>query len=125
MQQKQQKEQQQTEIINAETEAQKKVIDSKAKAKKRLQEGYTYQQERGFNVAEKMAENEAVGEFNNMGIGIGTMAGVGGAVGNMIGGMMTETVKSTAIPQANNKQTGKFCENCGIMNVIKLEQDNI
>ena len=104
---------QQTEIINAETEAQKKVIDSKAKAKKRLQEGYTYQQERGFNVAEKMAENEAVGEFNNMGIGIGTMAGVGGAVGNMIGGMMTETVKSTAIPQANNKQTGKFCENCG------------
>lgn len=104
---------QQTEIINAETEAQKKVIDSKAKAKKRLQEGYTYQQERGFNVAEKMAENEAVGEFNNMGIGIGTMAGVGGAVGNMIGGMMTETVKSTAIPQANNKQTGKICENCG------------
>ncbi len=55
-----------------------------------------------------MAENEAVGEFNNMGIGIGTMAGVGGAVGNMIGGMMTETVKSTAIPQANNKQTGKI-----------------
>lgn len=104
---------QQTEIINAETEAQKKVIDSKAKATKRLQEGYTYQQERGFNVAEKMAENEAVGEFNNMGIGIGTMAGVGGAVGNMIGGMMTETVKSTTTSQSNNKQTGNFCENCG------------
>lgn len=104
---------QQTEIINAETEAQKKVIDSKAKATKRLQEGYTYQQEKGFNVAEKIAENEAVGEFNNMGIGIGTMAGVGGAVGNMIGGMMTETVKSTTTTQSNNKQTGNFCENCG------------
>lgn len=104
---------QQTEIINAETEAQKKVIDSKAKATKRLQEGYTYQQEKGFNVAEKIAENEAVGEFNNMGIGIGTMAGVGGAVGNMIGGMMTETIKSTTTTQSNNKQTGNFCENCG------------
>lgn len=104
---------QQTEIINAETEAQKKVIDSKAKATKRLQEGYTYQQEKGFNVAEKIAENEAVGEFNNMGIGIGTMAGVGGAVGNMIGGMMSETVKSTTTTQSNNKQTGNFCENCG------------
>ena len=104
---------QQTEIINAETEAKKKVIDSKAKATKRLQEGYTYQQEKGFNVAEKIAENEAVGEFNNMGIGIGTMAGVGGAVGNMIGGMMTETVKSTTTTQSNNKQTGNFCENCG------------
>lgn len=49
-------------------------MTQKQKQKKRIQEGYTYQQERGFNVAEKMAENEAVGEFNNMGIGIGTMA---------------------------------------------------
>ena len=65
---------------------------------------------------EKIAENEAVGEFNNMGIGIGTMAGVGGAVGNMIGGMMTETVKSTTTTQSNNKQTGNFCENCGNAN---------
>lgn len=67
---------QQTEIINAETEAQKVVIDSKAQATKRAQEGYTYQQERGFEVAEKVAENEAVGQFTNMGVGLGTMAGV-------------------------------------------------
>ena len=92
---------QQTEIINAETEAQKTIIDSKAQATKRAQEGYTYQQERGFDVAEKVAENEAVGEFTNMGVGFGTMAGVGGAVGGMVGGMMNETVNSAMNPTAN------------------------
>ena len=92
---------QKTEIINAETEAQKTIIDSKAQATKRAQEGYTYQQERGFDVAEKVAENEAVGEFTNMGVGFGTMAGVGGAVGGMVGGMMNETVNSAMNPTAN------------------------
>ena len=102
---------QQTEIINAETEAQKLVIDSKAQATKRAQEGYTYQQERGFDVAEKVAENEAVGEFTNMGVGFGTMAGVGGAVGGMVGGMMNDAMTSAAspVPQTVNA----FCENCG------------
>lgn len=104
---------QQTDIINAETEAQKTVIESKAKATKRSQEGYTYQQERGFDVAEKVAENEAVGEFNNMGIGLGTMAGVGGAVGGMVGGMMNDAVNSTMKSQPNNQETESFCENCG------------
>lgn len=89
---------QQTEIINAETEAQKTVIDSKAQATKRAQEGYTYQQERGFDVAEKVAQNEAVGEFTNMGVGLGTMAGVGGAVGGMVGGMMNDAMNSATAP---------------------------
>ena len=89
---------QQTEIINAETEAQKTVIDSKAQATKRAQEGYTYQQERGFDVAEKVAQNEAVGEFTNMGVGFGTMAGVGGAVGGMVGGMMNDAMNSATAP---------------------------
>lgn len=91
---------QQTEIINAETEAQKTVIDSKAQATKRAQEGYTYQQERGFDVAEKVAQNEAVGEFTNMGVGFGTMAGVGGAVGGMVGGMMNDAMNSATTPAA-------------------------
>lgn len=93
---------QQTEIINAETEAQKTVIDSKAQATKRAQEGYTYQQERGFDVAEKVAQNEAVGEFTNMGVGFGTMAGVGGAVGGMVGGMMSDAMGSAMNPAPTN-----------------------
>ena len=89
---------QQTDLIYAETEAQKVIIDSKAQATKRAQEGYTYSQERGFDVAEKVAQNEAVGEFTNMGVGFGTMAGVGGAVGGMVGGMMNDAINTAQAP---------------------------
>ncbi len=102
---------QQVDIIEAETEAKKTIIESKALAEKRATEGYTYGQERGFDVAEKVAENEAVGEFTNMGVGFGTMAGVGGAVGGMVGGAMHDalgSVTNTATPINQG-----FCENCG------------
>lgn len=91
---------QQVSVIDAQTEAQKVVIDSQAQATKRAQEGYTYAQERGFDVAEKVAQNEAVGEFTNLGVGFGTMAGVGGAVGSMVGGMMNDAVHSVTSPVA-------------------------
>ncbi len=90
---------QQTEIINAETEAQKTVIDSKAQATKRAQEGYTYAQERGFDVAERVAQNEAVGQFTNMGVGLGTMAGVGGAVGSVVGNAVTGAMNAAQTEQ--------------------------
>lgn len=96
---------QQTEIINAETEAQKVVIDSKAQATKRVQEGYTYQQERGFEVAEKVAENEAVGQFTNMGVGLGTMAGVGGAVGSVVGNAVNGAMNTVAEQPAQSQPT--------------------
>ena len=85
---------QQTDLINAQTEAQKIVIDAQAQATKRAQEGYTYAQERGFDVAEKVAENEAVGQFTNIGVGLGTMAGVGGAVGGVVGGAVNNAMGS-------------------------------
>ncbi len=97
---------QQTDIIYAQTEAQKVVIDSQAQATKRAQEGYTYSQERGFDVAEKVAQNEAVGEFTNMGVGFGTMAGVGGAVGGMVGGMMNDAMDSVATPTPPARNDG-------------------
>ena len=107
---------QQTDIIYAQTEAQKVVIDSQAQATKRAQEGYTYQQERGFDVAEKVAQNEAVGEFTNMGVGFGTMAGVGGAVGGMVGGMMNDAMGAAmnpSTPTTPAQSTQAFCDNCG------------
>lgn len=85
---------QQTAVIDAETEAQKTVIASQAMATKRAQEGYTYQQERGFDVAQDVAQNEAVGQFTNMGVGFGTMAGVGGAVGGVVGGAINNAFDS-------------------------------
>ena len=91
---------QQTDLIHAQTEAQKLVIDSKAQATKRHQEGYTYAQERGFAVAEKVAQNEAVGQFTNMGVGLGTMAGVGGAVGSVVGGAVNQAMDAAKQPAA-------------------------
>lgn len=109
--------QQKVSIIDQHTEAQRIVIDSQAIAQKRVQEGYTYQQERGFDVAEKTAANEGVGEFANMGIGLGMMSGVGGAVGGAIGGMAGGAVED-AFSSTNNQSTQgtektKFCEECG------------
>lgn len=85
---------QQTAVIDAETQAQKTVIESQAMATKRAQEGYTYQQERGFDVAQDAAQNEAVGQFTNMGVGFGTMAGVGGAVGGVVGSAVNNAFES-------------------------------
>ncbi len=113
---------QQTDIIHAQTEAEKTVIASKAQATKRAQEGYTYQEERSYDVAEKVAQNEAVGEFTNMGVGLGTMAGVGGAVGGMVGGLMNDTIANTSDPQRSAPSNNiVYCENCG----AKLNPDSL
>lgn len=102
---------QQTDIIYAQTEAQKVVIDSQAQATKRAQEGYTYSQERGFDVAEKVAQNEAVGQFTNMGVGLGTMAGVGGAVGGVVGSSINSALNGAQSSQSVTAE--KKCTNCG------------
>ena len=102
---------QQVSVIEAETEAQRVVIDSQAQAQKRAQEGYTYQQERGFDVAEKVAQNEAVGQMTNLGIGIGTMAGVGGVVGGVVGGAVSDAFANTT--QIKTEAKGAYCDNCG------------
>lgn len=103
---------QQIGVIDQQTAAQKMVIQSQAIAQKRTQEGYTYQQERGFDVAEKVAENEAVGQFTNMGIGIGTMAGIGGAVGGFVGGAVNGAFAGMAAQPSAEVPAG-FCDQCG------------
>ncbi len=101
-------------VINAQTDAQKTVIASQALATKRAQEGYTYQQERGFDVASEVARNEAVGQFTNMGVGLGTMAGVGGAVAGMVGGVMTGAVDG-AMQEPPKPAANTACPKCGAL----------
>ena len=119
---------QQTGIIDQEAQKQKMIIEAEGLAQKRALEGFTYHDERGFDVAEKVASNEAVGQISNMGVGLGMMAGVGGAVGSQVGGMVqnamgsamgnTETYKPTETSPCVNcgsplTPTAKFCAECG------------
>lgn len=54
-------------------------------------------------MAQEVARNEAVGQFTNMGVGLGTMAGVGGVVGgvveNAVNGAMN-AAEEEPVPQA-------------------------
>jgi membrane protease subunit (stomatin/prohibitin family) len=60
---------QQVGVIDAHTSAQKTIIESQAIATKRAQEGYTYQDERSFDVAEIVAANDAPMPFGSVNIG--------------------------------------------------------
>lgn len=95
-------------IIQQQTEAKKLVIEAEAIAKKRSVEGYTYQQERGFDVAEKVAENESVGEFSNLGIGMGMISGVGNSLGGYVGNITNQSLNTVVVNTSD-----RFCSNCG------------
>lgn len=97
-------------IIEQETEAKKMVIEAEGIAKKRSTEGYTYQQERGFDVAEKIAENEGSGNFSSAGIGLGMMTGIGGSIGGIVGETVGGAVSNISTQSQN---TTSFCDNCG------------
>lgn len=113
--------QQNIDIIGQETEKQKMILEAEGLAAKRKIEGYTYQQERGFDVAEGFAKNEGGENMAGLGIGLGVMSGVGGAVG----GMINDSIGSTVAPKINNSdikcpkcgndvpENAKFCLECG------------
>lgn len=103
---------QQVDVIDQETLARKMVIESQGIAQKRTIEGYSYQQERGFDVAEKIAQNEGAGNFSSAGIGLGMMAGVGGAVGGTINETFTSAISGMNKSDMQVKST-RFCDNCG------------
>jgi hypothetical protein len=72
-------------IIDQETEAQRIKIEADALAEKRRREGYTYHQQRSFEVAEEVARNEGVGNYSQLGIGMGFIGGVAGGVAGHMG----------------------------------------
>ena len=109
-------------IINQQTESKKMVIEAEGIAEKRKKEGYTYQEERGYDVAEKMAENEGAGNFSSAGIGLGVMTSVGSTVNKTFGTAMSNVSSSNFCGNCGEKiEPGqKFCDNCG----YNLEEGN-
>jgi membrane protease subunit (stomatin/prohibitin family) len=125
---------QQVGVIEQQTQAQRMVIEARGLAQKRAAEGYTYQDERGFDVAERVASNEAVGQMTNLGVGLGMITGVGGTVGSAVGGVLQNSLGNafgrtgdivTGMPEkrevqatcqkcgANLPVEAKFCPECG------------
>lgn len=117
---------QQVGVIDETTMAKRVVIESQGIAQKRNIEGYTYQQERSFDVSEKLAENEGSGNFSSAGIGLGMMTGIGGAVGGTVGTTFQGAMEPMLNPQPTNQEVPRqsvpsqsvqqpltFCDNCG------------
>ena len=111
--------QQKIDIIEEETRSKKVVMASQAEATKRAQEGYTYQEEREYKIGETIAANEAVGEFTNVGVGLGMISGIGTTVGDKVNKQVATaftTIDGKEIcPNCNteNEKGTKFCKKCG------------
>ena len=99
---------QQVGVIDEQTESQRRIIEAKSIAEKRTIEGYDYHQERGYDIAEKMAANDGAGTLASAGIGIGMMAGVG----NTIGATLGETFNNS-LTGLNASSQNSYCDNCG------------
>ena len=105
--------QQKVGIIEQQTKAQQMIIESQGLAQKRATEGYTYQQERGFDVAEGAAKNEGgAGNFSGMGIGLGMMTGVGSTVGGAVNSAVCEAFAGIN-NNAPQQSATRFCDQCG------------
>lgn len=118
--------QQRVSIIQAQTEAQKMVIESQAMATKRAQEGYSYQQERGFDVMGDVARNEGSGsDLRNAAMGVGIGFGVGGAFGNTLNNIAGNTMNGLMDPLGTSSTMTPEPEPIipGMIN-LKSETDN-
>ena len=107
---------QQVSVIDQQTQAQRMVIEAQGLAQKRSLEGYSYKDERGFDVAERVASNEATGQIANLGIGMGLIGGIGNAVGGAVGGIVQNTIgtalnPSPVAPQPPTPEPAK-CSKC-------------
>lgn len=102
--------QQRLTLIEQRTKAESTVLAGEAAARARELGGYTYQEEKSFEVAKEVANNEAIGQFANVGVGLGMISGVGGEIGKTVGGIAASAVKAT-VPADGGASA--FCPNCG------------
>ncbi len=109
-------------ILEAQLKAQEKGIAGQGEAAFRAAQGYTYQQERQFDVLDTAASNDnsmaggMAGGFMQMGVGLGAMGAVGGMVKDSMSGMTNNfsgMMNATQQPAANQPANVEKCKNCG------------
>lgn len=102
-----------TTMMNTEADMYRERRESETRAYARATEGYTYQEERRFDVLEGAAKNEggAGGSFVNMGVGLGMGVGIGKDMGNMYAGIAQPAMPPQAPAQAPAAE--KVCPSCG------------
>ena len=96
-----------------------RVLTSKGKRAGRDIEGYTYQEERKFDVLEEAAQNEgSAGNLMGAGMGISMGLGLGAQFGNLMGTLgnaLSSDKQPNQNQSASNEEIGlaKFCSQCG------------
>lgn len=113
---------QKVDVINQETEKKKMIIEAEGIAEKRKKEGYSYQEERGYDVAEKIAQNEGTGNFSSAGIGMGIMTSIGSSVNNTFGTAINNVnMNNNTCSKCGNKieNMQQYCDKCG----TKIEKE--
>ena len=118
-------------MAEAELEAERTKMLARARAEARATEGYTYQEEKKFDVLKTAAGNEgSAGNIMGVGMGLGMGAAIGGAMGenaakagsvmNASGAKKCPNCGAEVAPNAkfcpecgNKIPTVKYCANCG------------
>lgn len=101
---------QKIDLIEQSTKAQTIVMEAQSLAKKRELEGYTYQQEKQFEVAKEIAKNDAVAQFSNIGIGMGMLGGVSGTLASTIADTVNKNIENNI---SGNAEVKRYCTACG------------
>ncbi len=111
------------EIIEQRAEAEKTEIKASAQSNKREIEGYTYKDERSFDVARTVAKNESAGEFTSMGVGLGVMGGVGNAVGAIFDRSLSPAAKEGVEDFELRIEKLKIMKDKGLLSEKKLQEE--
>lgn len=85
--------QQQRDIIRQDTEQRRKMLDAEAEAYRNKVRGITVQEELAYGVAKAAAENEASGGLANIGTGLGMMAPMAYGIGSAVAGIASNALE--------------------------------